>query len=181
MEKSRQEKRWYIAGPFFNLDQVDVIRTIEHVLTVEEVSFFAPREQNISTTPMTSDIAKQTFSNNCIELEKSDVILAVVDWTLPPTQKLLLTDWSCVKMKEVHFPDSGTAWELGYAFSMKRNKMMNSLRDEVEIIGYTNQAPSSAQLNLMLTQGMDGVCFGVDSLRGIIRGEDLLPWTGKEV
>lgn len=94
-------KNIYLAGPFFDSQQLKIIQAVEGALannrTVQAV--FSPRK---GTSSKASDVgssrwAKATFEEDLKELKKADVVVAILDY--PHAN-----------------PDSGTAFEIGYAY-----------------------------------------------------------------
>ncbi|UQS86488.1 nucleoside 2-deoxyribosyltransferase [Nicoliella spurrieriana] len=92
-------KKVYLAGPFFDDDQIARISRAEEALfnnpTISD--FFSPRKVNFPEEKEgTVSWGKKVYQKDIDELEASDVIVAVLDF-------------------KDGFVDSGTAFEIGYA------------------------------------------------------------------
>lgn len=98
-------KKIYLAGPFFDDEQLNLVKEIERALTVNPTvsEFFSPRKGSVNNTDeIGSDHwAKATFEKDISEIRKADAIVAILDY---PHDN----------------PDSGTAFEIGYAYSLDK-------------------------------------------------------------
>lgn len=95
-------KKIYLAGPFFDDQQLKLIQKVEGTLHNNKSvkSFFSPRNGN---SDQADDIgsprwAKATFLEDVNQIQKADVMVAILDY--PHAN-----------------PDSGTAFEIGYAYA----------------------------------------------------------------
>lgn len=106
--------RVYLAGPFFNERQIKLAKKVEAALEMNETidSFFSPRlHQDDPTLEMfTPAWAKVTMENDVKEIEKADIVLAIVDFD----EEKYEGDLAYYEARDT---DSGTAWELGYAIA----------------------------------------------------------------
>jgi nucleoside 2-deoxyribosyltransferase len=87
--------RIYLASPFFNPEQVAVVERIENLLTELKIDFYSPRKDGVlmNMTPEERKAStKRIFDKNVLEINKSSMILAVIDGK-----------------------DTGTVWEIGYS------------------------------------------------------------------
>lgn len=110
----------YIAGPLFTLGEVNFNLQLEEELYQElEVDIFLP--QNVISTNVSS-----IFNTDKEEIEKSEVMIAILDGV------------------DV---DSGTAWEIGYAFALR--KRIIGIRTDFRTRG------DDGDLNLMISQSCD--------------------------
>lgn len=101
--KDRSKINVYLAGPFFNPDQVDTQSKVEQIFDKYEVfSYFSPRlQQNggfdkTAPEPERSQKAQEIFDNN--EDQMKSTLLAVLN---------------------IDDRDTGTAWEFGYFYATK--------------------------------------------------------------
>ena len=97
-------KRVYLAGPFFDDDQIDRIERMEKALaanpTVSE--FFSPRtEQHDEFEFGSKEWAKAIYKGDKDHLDPAEVVIAVIDY-------------------EGEHVDPGTAWEIGYSEATKK-------------------------------------------------------------
>lgn len=87
----------YLAGPFFNSDQVDQIRDVEEELERYQLKYFSPRLEcryRVGDDPIVALRAKEL---NRHHISHCGLVLACLSW-----------------------PDVGTSWELGYAEALGR-------------------------------------------------------------
>ncbi|GLB46964.1 nucleoside deoxyribosyltransferase [Philodulcilactobacillus myokoensis] len=94
-------KSIYLAGPFFDSDQVQRIEKIEQALdnnlTVGHV--FSPRKIKLPEENHNQSLwATKIFKIDTDAIKKCDVVLAIIDF-------------------DSQYVDSGTAFEIGYAYS----------------------------------------------------------------
>ena len=99
----------YLAAPFFSESQIKKVELLENALSKNKTvaNFFSPmRCQHPESLPQeveafTPEWAKATMENDVNEVNKADIIVAIVDFDKQDT-------------------DSGTAWELGYAIALEK-------------------------------------------------------------
>lgn len=87
----------YLAGPFFNEEQIHVAGAVEALAERSGVDYFSPRLR--CCCPPNANFTQRalSFDMNITAIEQSDLVLARID------------DF-----------DAGTMWEMGYAFRCKR-------------------------------------------------------------
>ena len=100
LEKYEVKKKYdfYVAGPFFNEDQLKSMEIVESILTKYNKTMFRPRYDagKIDLLHASNYDCYQTFRNDLLGIEASKVILA-----------------------NTTFKDSGTSVEIGYADNLK--------------------------------------------------------------
>ena len=106
-------KRVYLAGPFFDDDQIDRIERMEKALaanpTVSE--FFSPRtEQHDEFEFGSKEWAKAIYKGDKDHLDPAEVVIAVIDY-------------------EGEHVDPGTAWEIGYSEAAKKPVILVKEKD----------------------------------------------------
>ncbi|MHA8138484.1 nucleoside 2-deoxyribosyltransferase [Lactobacillaceae bacterium Scapto_B20] len=92
-------KKVYLAGPFFDDDQIARVQRLEEALTNNPTvaSFFSPRTATFPDETVGSiSWAKKAYDKDVSELEASEVVVAILDFVDGRV-------------------DSGTAFEIGYA------------------------------------------------------------------
>lgn len=148
----------YIAGPFFNKRQQQLIMDVEEFLKLAGYDYYSPyssqgREFKKIETPA---VAEAIFMANVREIEECDVVLAVLDYLLPEDQRLCVVRGGPVVAgyTPVKVPDSGTIWEIGFAYGKR-----------MPIVGLTMQSKATSTLNLMMTQSLSAVCYGFEDLK----------------
>lgn len=102
MKKQENRKmKVYIAAPFFNPRQLEIVETIEKELTKKKIDFFSPRSQGKSLKDMDKNevlkTKKEVFDSNITEMDLCSHCIA------------------CVEEK-----DTGTSFEIGYFYSEKK-------------------------------------------------------------
>lgn len=147
----------YLAGPFFNATQLRLIKSIEAQLAESDMEFISPRSQHgEEPTPITSNLqAKSVYLRNVKDLLACSSVLAVMDYLLPDSMTLWLTDLGAPgKFRgPISLPDTGTVWEMGYAVAIGKPVVL--------FISNPNETP----VNIMLSQCAVGVLNGMDELK----------------
>jgi len=160
---------FYLAAPFFNPAQVELVEKIETAFEVNHVPLFSPRKQDSNKKPeLTDDDAALIFSNNIRGMVQCESMLCVIDWVLPPDQSVVLIGNAStpsgknsvgpLRSPPLNIPDAGTCFEQGYFYAKGK-----------KIFGFTVRDPGE-KVNLMLTQSMHGVIYGVEMLHAFLNG-----------
>ena len=141
----------YIAGPFFNQTQIRLVERVEHAMTRYGVPYFSPRLQDDNDNPettegLTPEKAARIFKADVVNLENASAVIAILDYALLPDQSLRIVTADRTS-PPVSIPDSGTVWEMGYAYARG-----------IPVYGLTFH-PSN-KMNLMLTQSCEGIIYG---------------------
>ena len=170
----------YIAAPFFNPPQLELVKSLESVFSSQKRWAFSPRLQH-GEKPVainTKHIAAEVFLENYRAIQRCDFMVAVVDWLMPPSIELRVVK-ECnaeglpygplfeSKSPPLNLPDTGTVWEMGMAFALKKPVVMFTVR------------PPTDKLNIMLTESCVGIARGVERLAAYLRGEQLEQWEGR--
>ncbi len=130
----------YIAGPFFNPEQIKLISDIESALSKRSISFFSPRSFGVlgqMTDEMRKKATKDIYKKNIDEIDAAVVMLAVIDDR-----------------------DVGTIFEIGYATALKKlyAEEYGELR---HIITISNKGYG---MNVMLRESVDAHLHGLENL-----------------
>jgi len=88
--------KFYIASPFFNDRQIEIVEEIKRILDNRGFHYFSPKDDCVFENGKGID-SREIFDTNCREIDDADGIIAVTDGS-----------------------DAGTMWECGYAYE-KRN------------------------------------------------------------
>ncbi|HBL41541.1 MAG TPA: nucleoside 2-deoxyribosyltransferase [Ruminococcaceae bacterium] len=88
----------YLAGPFFNEEQISYIEKAETILRRRGFDVFSPREHTADETLPNHLWAQKIFEIDVQALSESDLAVAVYHGM---------------------YSDTGTAWEIGYAYANK--------------------------------------------------------------
>jgi nucleoside 2-deoxyribosyltransferase len=114
----------YLAAPLFSEAELDFNRILRDQIKSSGFNVFLPQEDSNNVKDR-DDRQMIIFSKNEAAIEKSDMIVAVVDGA------------------DV---DSGTAWEIGYAYA--RRKPILGLRTDFRTLGI------EGTVNLMIERSM---------------------------
>jgi len=121
-------KTIYLAAPLFSQAELDFNRKLRDQLIEIGFSVFLPQEDSNDTTNMRHAQKQQyIFEKNLDAIDNSDLIVAVLDGG-----------------SDV---DSGTAWELGYAYA--KGKTVLGLKTDFRTLG------SEGTVNLMIEVSVD--------------------------
>lgn len=91
----------YLASPFFNEKEIKHMETVRDVLRNKGLDVFMPYEnQNKSLEFGSLEWRKATFESDVNGIDNADVIVAVIN--------------------QGNYDDSGTAWEIGYAYATNK-------------------------------------------------------------
>lgn len=104
MSNDSNKVKVYLAGPFFNEEQIDRVKRVEDSLKANDTvaEFFSPRLNQTDTYAFgTTEWRKEVFNNDVNHILWADVIVALHDFNEDNV-------------------DSGTAWELGYSYSINK-------------------------------------------------------------
>jgi len=116
----------YLAGPLFTQAEWQWNKLLASELRNLNLDIILPQETSQSMLSGTESFtAKRIFSNNLSDIERADVVIAILD---QPD------------------PDSGTCWECGYAYNL-RIPIIGLLTD-LRLL--PNAPEGAASLNLML-------------------------------
>jgi len=168
-------ERVYLAAPFFNPLQMELVRRIEERLAAaKHIAWFSPRLQHgdlPSVPPVrTTDQAKEILERNVNEVRLASLVLAVVDWLVPIGQyvrQFRLLPGSDVyengqlvrfggepRGPVLNLPDTGTVWETGLAYGLR-----------IPVVMFTTaKSPIQRKINVMLAQSAEGVLCDLDEL-----------------
>jgi len=92
------ERSLYLAGPFFNPEQLAEIQMVEGLCEKLKVTCISPRKFLVLPPKASWQDRQLVFQKNCSSIMSSELVLACIDG-----QGSL---------------DPGTVWEMGYAFAM---------------------------------------------------------------
>lgn len=86
----------YLAGPFFNEEQIERINYIEDLLDKYNFDIFSPRQASLIKPGCSQEDMIKTFEGNTFNIDKADFVLAILDGN-----------------------DTGTMFECGYSYARK--------------------------------------------------------------
>lgn len=130
-------KTIYLAAPLFSEAEQEFNRKLRDQITERGFSVFLPQEDSNDTTDMRhKEKQSYIFQQNLDAIDNSDIIVAILDGG-----------------SDV---DSGTAWELGYAFANK--KPVLALKTDFRTLG------SEGIVNLMIEVSADSLATNISGL-----------------
>ena len=104
----------YIAGPFFNQNELDIIQEIEKILSRRGILYFSPRlHDDPEHEPQTAEWSRTIFGMDRDAIDASDVVLVVYHG---------------------NYSDTGTAWECGYASAKGKPVVVVHLGDSSNLM-----------------------------------------------
>ena len=143
----------YLAGPFFNDAQNSWMDKLESKCEQLKVPYFSPRKAGYDI----KDGWRTIFNADWKNILKNDLVLANINWDLPENQELMIASSEFNQYKDIcnkphgievaKFPDSGTIWEIGFAYGNK-----------IPAIAYS-QKPIN-KINLMITESVENILIG---------------------
>lgn len=125
-------KKVYLASPFFDDAELERVDKAKEILDSKGLEVFSPKEhQNEHLEFGSIEWRKATFENDVKHIDWCDVVVAII----------------C----KGNYDDSGTAWELGYAYATNKPVVL------VNITGET--------INLMIADSIHALITSYDELK----------------
>ena len=125
-------KKVYLASPFFDDAELERVEKVKEILDSKGLEVFSPKEhQNEHLEFGSIEWRKATFENDVKHIDWCDVVVAII----------------C----KGNYDDSGTAWELGYAYATNKPVVL------VNITGET--------INLMIADSIHALITSYDELK----------------
>ncbi len=107
-------KKIYIASPFFNEEEREVLTRAENILRDRGFEVFSPREHEVEGEIAGSPAwSKKTFLIDLTGIDRADC--------------LVLLYWG-------NYSDTGTAWECGYAYAEEKPVIIVHLGDSSNLM-----------------------------------------------
>ena len=123
---SNFNKKLYLAGPFFNPAQIELLEKVESICEKYNVPYFSPRKDADCDPEVDGDAG--IFQADVEGMHSCGAVLACMDWKLPYGEILATCNeqefrdddggMTCYVAKndvDLNIPDPGTVWECGYA------------------------------------------------------------------
>lgn len=137
-----KKNRIYLAGPFFNEQQVKRLDDIQVLLEQNETigDIFRPASAEYTDAKVGSfEWQSAVFKHDINNINVSDVVVAMLDYKMEENEPE---------------PDSGTVWECGYAFA-----------NNIPVVAVRNA--SDLPLNLMLAGSLTAFFNGKENVQKI--------------
>ena len=90
-------KSIYLAGPFFDDQQLETVERVEQICEAVKVKCNSPRKFLVLKPKACWEERRLVFRDNLLKLQSSEIVLACLDGM-----------------------DAGTLWEMGYAYAIGR-------------------------------------------------------------
>jgi len=110
----------YIASPFFNKRQNEILEEVKSLLDKIDISYFSPKDDCLFENDKGMD-ANAIFEINCREIEKCDCILVITDGL-----------------------DAGSLFEAGFAHGINKNNILYVWIDHIEGANFNLMLAQSA-------------------------------------
>jgi len=92
--------RIYLASPFFNPTEIEAVEKVEQILKEKGLNVFSPMDNQMEDLePESRHWSIETFMNDVKFINWCDVVVAIYHG---------------------NYSDSGTAWEMGYAYGTQK-------------------------------------------------------------
>ncbi|MDQ1253090.1 MAG: hypothetical protein QG646_2235 [Euryarchaeota archaeon] len=136
---NKRKKTIYLAGPLFTHAELEYNRELKNIMGKKGFSVFLPQEDAEDAAAEREKQNQEYIFKKCLEgLNNSDIVVAVLDGV------------------DV---DSGTAWEIGYAFA--RGKSVIGLRTDFRTL-------SDGIVNLMVEMSLDTLARDEEELLKVL-------------
>lgn len=128
----------YLAGPFFNPEQTKVIDEIKGLCDSLELKYYSPKDEFRFRKEDPPEKAKECFDSNLVAMDKTDLMIAVIDGF-----------------------DAGTVFEMGYfcakgkrivAYSNVKGRKLNLMLSQ-SCIGFANGILELADILVRIDSG----------------------------
>lgn len=170
-----RRKYIFIASPFFNEAQLEVVKALETMIQDAGMFYYSARLHSGGSTlpPGERRFSKWTpvFQADVSGLYNCDLVVAVLDYPLPKGHRLEIRKAtehaSDVLVATPRIPDSGTVWEMGFAYALGK-----------PIVGYFPLGKPE-KLNLMLIQCCSAITWDRSSLERFLQayGQGETDWS----
>lgn len=125
-------KRIYLASPFFNELEIERVDKVKEILDSKGLEVFSPKEQQNPDLEFGSvEWRKATFENDVKHIDWCDIVVTI--------------------MSQGNYDDSGTAWELGYAYATGKPVVLVNLTGET--------------INLMIADSLHALITSYEELK----------------
>ncbi|KAB2330775.1 nucleoside 2-deoxyribosyltransferase [Cytobacillus depressus] len=89
-------KRVYLASPFFNEKEINHVKQVEAILEEKGLQVFSPMRHSADAEVGSRQWSIETFTNDIKHIKWAEIVVGIYHG---------------------NYSDSGTAWELGYAYA----------------------------------------------------------------
>jgi len=125
-------KRVYLASPFFNEREIELVEQVEKILAAKGLEVFSPmRDQMTNLEAGTRHWSIETFRND----------VKYIDWAE-----------AVVTIYHGNYSDSGTAWELGYAYGTNKPVIVVHVGEDSNLMVHES---AHANIDIITLHGYD--------------------------
>lgn len=125
-------KKIYLASPFFNEKEIERMSKVLEILREKNLDVFAPYENQHKELEFgTQEWRDTVFKSDVNGIDTCDMVVSIIS--------------------QGNYSDSGTAWELGYAYAKNIPTMVINLSDKA--------------VNLMIANGLDIYIGSLEELK----------------
>jgi nucleoside 2-deoxyribosyltransferase len=122
-------KRIYLASPFFNEREIKTVKLVADILISKGLEVFEPMDNQMDAEPESRQWSIETFRNDVKFIDWAEAVVAVYDG---------------------NYSDSGTAWEMGYAYGTNKPLIVVHVGDASNLMVH-----ESAHANLTIQELME--------------------------
>lgn len=124
-------KKVYLASPFFNETELERMGKVRDILREKGLDVFVPNEHQSPLEFGSREWRDETFKSDVRGIDNADVVVAIIS--------------------QGNYDDSGTAWEIGYAYATNKPVVL------VNVTGDT--------INLMIADSIHAIITSYDGLK----------------
>ena len=154
----------YIAAPFFNYAQNNLLDKVESLFDSVGAYYFSPRKDaDVVPAGAPMDEWQNAFDQNVRAIHVAEWMLAVLTYELPEgliatiVPKVVATPPD--NLSPINIPDIGTVWEMGMAYAMNK-----------PVVGYLPNKEALGTVNVMLARSMATIVIGINELMDTLHG-----------
>ncbi len=116
----------YLASPFFNEKEIEFVSKAEKLLRQRGYEVYSPREHENREEKYTKGWAETVFKMDINAIQEADITVALYDG---------------------NYSDSGTAWECGYTYGLKKPLVAVHLGEKANLMIF-----ESARANISIDE-----------------------------
>jgi len=174
-EGEDRPERIYLASPLFNEPQLELRARLANAMTEWGYDVWYAGKDGVQSKDLNKEPEKREaiFQRNVDEVKACDLVVAVLDYKLLESSKLVLRTgynpngfFNSICSTQVYLPDSGVVFEMGLAYGCQK-----------PIIGYTEDI---TKMNVMLSEACVGIATNLDELKLSLACNGMaLKWQGE--
>lgn len=100
-------RKVYLAGPFFNPEQIRLVAMLEGLLAIKGLNVHSPRKHQSPLPFGSMGFRKQTFASDLRAIKRTDIVFAVYN-----------------------DEDPGTMWEIGFSYSLGKPVILLNTKEK---------------------------------------------------